>query len=385
MVIGQFCDVFPPETDGVGMVVKSYVEELISHGHQCFYISPDSPKSQSNQPFPTFHYMSVKLAGGVYRAGIPVLDFPFRKKLKEIHFDIIHAHSPFTAGREAMRVAKHQNIPLIGTFHTKYYDDFYIKTHSKLLAKTGLRFVLDFYNTCDEVWAVNGATAEVLRKYGYKKRIEIMPNGTNLWFPDEKDRGLAAERFELAKKTVLLFVGQLNWKKNIRNIIKAVKIYSESSDDFIMVLAGQGPDEYEIKELVCKLGLKEKILFTGHIVDRALLMSLYAKADLLVFPSLYDNAPMVVREAAAAGTPALLIKDSCAAEGIMHESNGFLCEDNPVSIAEGITNALPLSKKAGENARNTIPLPWSSVIEQALIRYQSLIDKKSSAKAEQSH
>ena len=142
-----------------------------------------------------------------------------------------------------------------------------------------------------------------------------------------------------------------------------------------MVFAGKGPDEDEIKELAEELGLKDKCLFTGHIMDRNLLMSLYARADLLVFPSPYDNAPMVVREAAAAGTPSLLLKDSCSAEGITNGYNGFLCENTPESIADCIVKALPTAKQVGENARNTIPMPWSDVMQNAFTRYSELVAK----------
>lgn len=375
MIIGQFCDVFPPETDGVGMVVKNYVEGLTKMQQCCYYISPKATNYSDIQPFPTFHYFSIRLTGGFYRAGVPILDIPFRNKMKNIDFDIIHAHTPFSAGHEALRIAKKQKIPVIGTFHSKYYDDFYKTTHSKLLSKTGIKLVLSFYNSCDEVWAVNNATADVLREYGFKKEIITMPNGTNIKTLSDNDFDIAAKQFGLNEKTILLFVGQQNWKKNIRRIIEAVKIYSAYSSDFKMVFAGKGPDEDEIKKLVKKLGLKDKFLFTGHIMDRNLLMSLYARADLLVFPSLYDNAPMVVREAASVGTPAVLIKNSCAAEGITHEYNGFLCENAPQSIADCISEALPYAKNVGSNARSTIPLSWNNIMNSVLFRYRNLIKK----------
>jgi glycosyltransferase involved in cell wall biosynthesis len=334
MIIGEFCDVFPPETDGVGMVVKSYAEELTKMKQCCYYVSPRIPHYTAAQTFPTSQYFSIGLNGATYRAGVPLLDIPYKKQMKNVSFDIIHAHSPFSAGREAMRLAKKKNIPLVGTFHSKYYDDFYKVTHSRLISKTGVKYVLEFYNSCDEVWAVNNATADVLRGYGFKKDIKIMSNGTNLWYPTENDIKLSTEKYGLTEKNILLFVGQQNWKKNIRTILKAIKVYSETSSDFKMVFAGKGPDEDEIKELAEKLGLKDKCLFTGHIMDRNLLMSLYARADLLVFPSPYDNAPMVVREAAAAGTPSVLLKNSCSAEGITNGYNGYLCENTPQSISD---------------------------------------------------
>ncbi|HAN21486.1 MAG TPA: glycosyl transferase [Clostridiales bacterium] len=376
MIIGQFCDVYPPETDGVGMVVKSYSEELTKMQHICYYISPSTPDCIVNQDFPSFHYMSIKLAGSVYRAGVPFFDLPFRKQIKQIKFDIIHAHSPFSAGRTAIRIAKKQKIPLIGTFHSKYYDDFYIKTHSKLLSKTGVKYVLDFYNSCDEVWAVNNATGQVLHDYGFKGEIIIMPNGTNPWHPTESDIKSVTERFGLNQNNVFLFVGQHDWKKNIHHIIEAIKIYSVSHSDFKMVFTGKGVNEEEIKTLVRELGLNEKIIFTGHIMDRNLLMSLYARADLFVFPSLYDNAPLVIREAAAAGTPSILIKNSCASEGITHDYNGFLCDDDPKCITECITTSLPKAKQVGMNAQKTVPTPWSSIMVNVIKQYRNLIDIK---------
>ncbi|MDD4164295.1 MAG: glycosyltransferase [Eubacteriales bacterium] len=376
MHIGQFCDVYPPETDGVGMVVKSYTEELTKLNHRCYYISPKIPNYSDTHDFPTFHYMSIRLANGIYRAGVPIIDIPYRKSIKKTSFDIIHAHSPFSAGREALRIAKKQNVPLVSTFHTKYYDDFYSKTHSKLLAKTGIRYIVDFYNDCDEIWAVNNSTSDVLREYGYKKDIQIMPNGTNSWHPAPGGENAAKERFGLRNDRIFLFVGQQDWKKNIKHIIEALKIYSSSESDFKMVFAGKGSDEEEIKEFVNNLGLSSRCLFTGHISDRELLMSLYAQADLFIFPSLYDNAPMVVREAAAAGTPSLLLRNSCAAEGITHDYNGFLCDNTPKSIAECISSSLPKANQVGLNAQKTIPISWSSIMIDVESRYKNLILKK---------
>ena len=100
-----------------------------------------------------------------------------------------------------------------------------------------------------------------------------------------------------------------------------------------------------------------------------------ARADLLVFPSLYDNAPMVVREAAAAGTPALLIRGSCAAEGVADGENGYLVEDTPEAIAAGMARAIETGETVGANARQTIPLAWDAVIAKARARYEVLAER----------
>ncbi len=374
MIIGEFCDVFPPELDGVGTVVRNYVEQLNETEEKCYYIAPKA-KGTSSYSFPVIGYASAPIPKESYRLGLPAFDLPYHRSVAKIDFNIVHAHSPFTAGAEALKISRLKSIPLVATFHSKYYDDFYAKTKSRMLSKEGVKFVVSFFNKCDEVWTVNERTAETLQGYGYKGDIVIMPNGTNLWYPTSADRIVAQNQFGLGSGDVLLFVGQHNFKKNIKNIIDAIEIYSKTHKNFKMVFVGAGPDENKMKELVEEKGLSKCVVFAGRVSDRSALMGIYARADLLVFPSIYDNAPMVVREAAAAGTPSLLIRGSCAAEGITHCKNGFLCENSPEDIAKAIENALPRVFEVGNCARQTIPLPWQKVMVDVIDRYHNLIAK----------
>ncbi|MBR0026287.1 MAG: glycosyltransferase [Clostridia bacterium] len=380
MRIGQFCDTFPPELDGVGMVVRSYATELEKRNEKCYLITPEAPGYDTNSlPFEVVQFKGITVPlAKQYKLGIPALDQDFRDALDQRPMDILHAHSPFAAGFEAVRVAKHYGVPLVGTFHSKFYDDFYQATHSEFLAHAGVKIILNFFNACDEVWAVSAPAAEVLREYGFEKPIIIMPNGTDLWYPTEADKIRAEEQYALGKGHVLLFVGQQDWKKNIRHIVEAIALYRQRGEDFKMVMVGQGPSEKEIHALVAELGLKDHFVFTGQIMDRDVMMGLYARADLFVFPSLYDTSGLVVREAAAAGTPSLLIANSCAAEVVRDEQNGFLCEDTPESIADRIAYALShpeLLQKCGEQARESIPVKWSRIMDDVCDRYRALIEK----------
>lgn len=376
MIIGEFCDVFPPELDGVGMVMKSYVEELTRIGDECYYIAPKAA-SAHDYDFQALLYHGIKLPHEPYHVGVPLLDPHYIKRVWDIQFDIVHAHSPFASGIEALRLAKHRKIPIVATFHSKYYDDFYEKTHSHLMAEKGTNVVVDFYNACDEVWTVNERTADVLRDYGYRREIFIMPNGTNPCMVSPEDAMEAARRFELRENAAtFLFVGQMNWKKNIRKVLEAAAIFGREHS-FQLVLAGQGPNEQEIRDVARELGIEQYTVMTGHIEDRRLLMGLFARADMLVFPSLYDNAPMVVREAAAAGTPAIVVQGSCAAEGIVDGENGLLSVDTAESIAACMARGMENCKQLGKSARASIPLRWSKIVQNARERYQNLIEKKS--------
>ena len=379
MIIGEFSESYPPHIDGVGMVVRAYAEEFQKAGHTCYYIAPKSKiKRYANwqETFPVMQYASIGIPKEAYSVGMPALDYTFRRKIRHIPFDVVHAHTPFLSGQESIRIAKKRNIPLVATLHSKYYDDFLAKTHSKLFAKFAVRIVVRFFNKCDEVWTVNETTAETLRGYGYKGEIVVMENGTDLWYPTQEDKKAAEERFGLGEGTVFLFVGQQNFKKNTKSIIEAAALYHKTHADFKLVFVGQGPDADKMKALVKELGLQDHTVFTGHIADRDTIKGLYARADLFLFPSLYDTAGLVVREAAAAGTPSLLIEGSNAAEGITDGDNGFLCKNTPEDICACMERALPTATQVGERARETIPIPWSVLSHNALERYSRLIERK---------
>ena len=379
MIIGQFCEVYPPHIDGVGMVVRSYAEELSKTQEACYYIAPRNSEKRfpnSVDSFPVIKFASVSLPKEAYRIGLPRLDLTFQKDLKRIHFDIVHAHTPFIAANEALRVAKERKIPLVATLHSKYYDDILQKTHSEMIAKAVIGRVVAFYDKCDEVWTVSDASADVLRSYGYRGNVIVMENGTNLWYPTREDALAAEMHFNLGHGEVFLFVGQQNFKKNLGNIMEAAAIYKKTHRNFKLVFVGQGPDTDKILAKSNALGLEDHMVFTGHISDREILKGLYARADLFLFPSLYDTAGLVVREAAAAGTPSLLIENSCAAEGITDGENGFLCKNTPEDICACMERALKTAKSVGARARETIPKPWSEIVKNVVQRYELLIEKK---------
>lgn len=374
MIIGQFCETYPPALDGVGRVMLAYCQTLSRMGHRCLYIAPRDAAATSVPGLETLLYPSMPIPGEPYRVGIPALGRDFRRAARSVPFDVVHAHTPFLAGRAARRIARRRRIPLVATFHSKYYEDFYRVTHSRRLSLWALKYVVSFYNTCDEVWAVNDKTADVLRQYGYRGPIITMPNGTDPQSVSDETYRRVLARWSLRDGvSTLLFVGQMDFKKNPHLILRACALLRDQGEDFQLVMAGAGQDLERLKALAASLNLQDRVLFTGFVADREEILSLYRRADLLVFPSVYDNAPMVVREAAAMGTPALLVRGSCSAEGVTHGDNGFLCEADPASIASGIMEALPRAARAGARARDTIPIPWALLMEQVLERYRRLI------------
>lgn len=383
MHIGELSDTFYPIVDGVGRVVYNYANIIAKKGHECYVIAPMADTGyRGGYPFELvdFHARNLPLQKQ-YQTGIPVFDAHYGARISMVPLDIVHAHSPFIAGQEALRLARKRNIPLVGTFHSKYYDDFYKVVKQELLADLGVKYVVSFYERCDEVWTVSRNSAETLHSYGYEGDIIVLPNGTPDNRPRPEDLAAARERFGLsADVPVLFYCGQLNWKKNIAHILEAAQLLMQQGLGFQLMLAGQGPDEQDIRKKVDALGLTERTVFTGHLHEDALLNGLYQAASLFVFPSLYDTSGMVVREAAAMHTPSVVTRGSAPAEPIVDGESGLLCEDGSEDLARVIAQALSQPPEwlhqLGENAHQALFLSWDSVIDSALERYRNLIWQK---------
>ena len=379
MDIGLFTDTFIPIADGVGRVVLAYAETLPKLGAQVTVSAPLYHfGNRAMLPFDLIDYSAIKIPTiSQYSTGSPVLDTHYRRRMRAAKLSIAHAHSPFAAGVEAVRIAKAKGIPLVGTFHSKYYDDFYKATKSETISKALVSNVVSFYEKCDEVWAVSSSTADVLYSYGFNGEIIVMPNGVNFRTLNEDKLKEVEEKYGIGDKKMLLFVGQIDYKKNIKLVLESAALLKKSGVDFILILAGRGPDKKSIKADIKELGIKDNTKLIGHIDDSALLDALYARARAFVFPSLYDNAPMVVREAAVMSTPSILINGSSAAEIVEDGVNGFLCDNTPESLFEKLKLLLDnkeLAENAGKNAKESIPVSWENIISKALKRYEALME-----------
>ena len=103
----------------------------------------------------------------------------------------------------------------------------------------------------------------------------------------------------------------------------------------------------------------------------------YGRADLFLFPSTFDTNGLVVREAAASGTATVMIRNSCASEGVTDGQNGFCIAENAAAMAaklDELCRAPERMRAVGENAQRELYVSWETAVQRAVARYEIVID-----------
>ena len=312
MRIGQFSDSFLPIVDGVGRVVYHYAAALSRRGEQCYVIAPMADTGfRGGYPFELVDFHQHGAARQrQYSTGIPQLDPHYDARMRSIPLDILHAHSPFIAGLEAQRIARRRNIPIIGMFHSRYYDDFYQLTKTEMLANLAVATIVNFYQRCDEVWTVSQSSKDTLYDYGYSGEVIVMPNGTPDIDPDPARAAAAKARFPTAGRTdpALLRANELE-EEHPPHPRRLRPISANRKNRLRWSLRGRDrtQSQFRRKQKSSASASGTRIRLVGHLTDENQLYGMYENADLFVFPSLYDTSGMVVHEAAAMETPSVVV------------------------------------------------------------------------------
>ncbi len=378
--IGLFSDAYIPIMDGVSITVRNYAYWLRKIAGTTYIVTPYIPHFRDEDDSGIIRFLSFPtIVRPPYRIGLPDFDIRLQFILKNRDFDIVHAHSPFAAGRLALRVAREKNIPLIATFHSKYRDDLTRAIAFKAIVDDQIKRIVDFYYAVDNVWVPQESVARTLQEYGYKGPYEVVENGIDFEPSADTSSYKASGGAYLnlpPEYSVGLYVGQHVLEKNLEFLMRALPSIMDALPDFRMVFVGKGYAKETLIDLARQLGIHHKIIFHDVIFDRELLKSIYARADIFLFPSLYDTSGLVVREAAAMKTPSVLLKEADAAAFILHQKNGYLAsndiDDFALTVIQALSDRHTLSTIA-ENAQKTLCRSWENVANEVSERYRAIL------------
>ncbi len=188
--------------------------------------------------------------------------------------------------------------------------------------------------------AVSEATKHSLRDiYGIEeKRISVVPEGydqTLFKVLNEKETEKVVTKYKL-KEPYILNVGTIQPRKNIVRLIEAFSIMRKTTElPHTLVIVGKpGWKNEDIYTAPARYGVTDAVRFLGHVPDNDL-PSLFNRAEIFIYPSLYEGFGLPVIEAMACGTPVITSNVSSLPEAA--GDAGVLVDPNNI---EEMTSAL---------------------------------------------
>lgn len=185
-----------------------------------------------------------------------------------------------------------------------------------------------------------------------------------------------------AKEKTVLFVGRLVWRKSVHEVLQAFKWIQEKVPKTKLIIVGDGPQRNALFDLAQKLGIQDKVEFTGTLVEDEL-WEKYRECDVFVMPSKsfhcrgrgdMEGFGMVFLEAGLFKKPSIGTWTGGIPEAVLHEKTGILIPEGDVAALKDammllLTNE-DLAKRLGENAYNRVlsKFTW----EKATLRFFSM-------------
>jgi len=343
MRIAFFTNCYKPLVNGVVTSIVSLKEAYERKGHETYVFAPQVD-GYIDQEKNVFRYRSVNLTKKVkYPIAIP-LSFRAKKVITEFNPDIIHVHHPFVLSSPAIMYGKKLGIPKILTLHTQYerYAYYIAPIPEKLTQEAIKRIIFNLAYKIDCITTPSGSMKELIKSYGIKNRIEVIPNAIDLDPFRQKDELKCSEirkRYNLKEDDkVILYVGRVAQEKSIDKIIEALAITKRKGISNVrLLIVGGGPAIEELKNLVRSLQIEEQVIFTGEVKNEEI-RHYYKIAYLFTIASTTETFGIVIIEALASGIPVLAVKAPGAVDILTDGLDGLLVDnDNDI---EKFANAL---------------------------------------------
>lgn len=381
--IGLFLDSFFPAIDGVVNVVDNLAKELSIYNDVVVVVPyTESVSEDKDRPYKVIRIKSLPIPFSEYRISLMQTRMSESyKMLIEEKFDVIHIHSPFQIGVLGKKIAKDLNIPCIATMHTRFDFEIRKRINNKYVINNIISRLIKVYNDCDKCIAVNNAMKKVFKDYGYLYEPVVIYNGTDLKTCQDKEIiNKINTKYSLENVyPVFLFVGRIIDIKNIYFILDSLKLLKEEGYKFKMIYVGDGTDLKELKRRIIDYDMQDYCITTGIITDRNIISGFYKRADLFLFPSLFDASSLVQIEAAVNETPGLFIEGSVTSDTVINNGSGFTSSysvyDYKERIKEIISDKVKL-KIIGKNAKEMLGKSWKEIAKETYKLYLKELEKK---------
>ncbi len=339
----MFTDHFYPELGGIQDSVMSTASDLGRRGHTVEIFAPRHPPAdfaRSGHPIGepdlgpnvTVHRrvsVPVRSSTQQSRAVIPCpLSTMMHSGARRP--DVIHSHSFFGLGLEALFASRMLSVPVVGTNHTNVMA---FGPYIPVSVERAAAWVAWYYNHCEAVTAPSRAVfAELgLARMRHQPVVVSNPIDTECFRP----RDIRAEDFGL-RAPVITYAGRLGAEKNIESILHALALLPDGPT---LALAGHGAQEHALRRLAAELGISDRVAFLGTL-DKQRLACLFSASALFVMMSTSETQSMASLQAMACGVPVIAPDQGPLAEFVTTGNGRLVSPHDPAALARAIADLL---------------------------------------------
>lgn len=223
--------------------------------------------------------------------------------------------------------------------HFLEFDDFKSK-----LVKMAVRIL---YPRADAIVAICEAVKDSLTTLRFARPEQIAVIYNPVVNPEflERMKENAEHPFFKSGNPVIISVGRLAPAKNFTLLIKAFNLLQKEIDARLLII-GEGQERKRLSSLISELGLNDKIILTGQLVNPYPYLK---KATVYVLSSFYEGLPNALIEAMACGIQAVSVDcPGGSREILLNGKLGRLVKVNdPEALAIGMKEAIefPVERK----------------------------------------
>ena len=309
MRIGLFTDTYFPQVSGVATSIRTLKTQLEKMGHTVFIFTTtdrdvDRYEDWQIVRIPSVPFFAFKDRRVAYRGFSKALEIAKQYKL-----DIIHTQTEFSLGLLGIAIARELRIPVVHTYHTQYED--YVRYIAKgmVIRPSMVKYtVRGSMSDLDGVICPSEIVYVLLLKYKVAAEKRVIPTGIELekfQRPEITEDDVTDLRAKLgisSDETMLLSLSRVSYEKNIQAVLAALPSVLEEDDKVRLVVAGDGPYLPDLKSQAKKLGIQDKVVFTGMIAPSETALY-YKSADFFISASTSETQGLTYLEALASGTP----------------------------------------------------------------------------------
>lgn len=328
--VACFTECYRPIVNGVVASIDALRAGLEAAGVDVTVVAPHFPNESADESS-IVRLPSLPLPTSTgYRLCVPYLSRAARERIRGV--SIVHAHSPFVTGMLGAEIARRSGVPLVFTYHTRIDEYAHYARFEPQLARAALTALTRaFANRAAAVIVPTHAMRARLRDIGVQVPIAVVASSIDVARFAAGRRTAAARALLGARdgERIALCVARVAREKNLELALDALARVPAVR----LAIVGGGPDRAALETRAARLGVRDRVRFTGAL-DPAALPDLYASSDAFVFPSTTETQGLVLAEAAATGLPVVAVDTAVNREVL--GGFGRLAAPHAEALAEGL-------------------------------------------------